>query len=514
MKKFLLIALLICIKQINAQTYVAIPDSNFVHYLKTIVPTAFKGDSLNTSSTLVTTTTDSISVSSYSITNLSGIQYFTSLTYLECGTNSLTTLPALPNTLTYLDCSYNFLDSLPVLPNSLNTLNCNSNKLHTINTFPNSLTSLSCSTNSLTSLPVLPSTLTYLNCFNNSLTNLPTLPNSLKTLNCAGNSLTNLPGLPNSLNTLQCNENSLTNLPTIPNSLVYLYCFNNSLTSLPTLPDSLQHLLCYYNQLTSLPTLPNTLTYLLCSYNNIACFPTFPNSIGSFDIQPNPYNCLPNYITVMTGNSYTATPLCGIGNTNGCPVVSSCTASVSYTLTPNAAPHTWDAYPTYSSNITKATWYWGDGDSTIGLYPSHTYSVAGSYNICVVAIDINNCSATSCQNDSVYRLANSSTYSSMVYLNVKQGAAGIEQFANTKEQVSIYPNPNNGSFIIETNSTTKQSMQVYDINGKMVLSQSLTPALSKGEGVSIDASSLNEGVYNISLIGTEGVINKRLVIVR
>ena len=123
MKKFLLIALLICIKQINAQTYVAIPDSNFVHYLKTIVPTAFKGDSLNTSSTLVTTTTDSISVSSYSITNLSGIQYFTSLTYLECGTNSLTTLPALPNTLTYLDCSYNFLDSLPVLPNSLNTFN-------------------------------------------------------------------------------------------------------------------------------------------------------------------------------------------------------------------------------------------------------------------------------------------------------------------------------------------------------------------------------------------------------
>ncbi len=35
--------------KVNAQTFVAIPDSNFVHYLKTIIPTAFKGDSLNTS---------------------------------------------------------------------------------------------------------------------------------------------------------------------------------------------------------------------------------------------------------------------------------------------------------------------------------------------------------------------------------------------------------------------------------------------------------------------------------
>jgi hypothetical protein len=48
----------------------------------------------------------------------------------------------------------------------------------------------------------------------------------------------------------------------------------------------------------------------------------------------------------------------------------------------------------------------------------------------------------------------------------------------------------------------------------MVLSQSLTPTLSKGEGVVIDASSLSEGIYNVSITSGEGVLNKRVVVVK
>src|ERR1039457_1899398 len=82
-------------KQAKGQTpYVAIPDSNFVHYLKTIVPTAFKGDSLNKNSTLVTTTTKAINAQNLSISNLNGIQYFSSLDTLRCWMNNLTSLPA------------------------------------------------------------------------------------------------------------------------------------------------------------------------------------------------------------------------------------------------------------------------------------------------------------------------------------------------------------------------------------------------------------------------------------
>ena len=93
-------------------------------------------------------------------------------------------------------------------------------------------------------------------------------------------------------------------------------------------------------------------------------------------------------------------------------------------------------------------------------------------------------------------------------LSVTNCSADIEQVTNNKEQVNIYPNPNNGSFVIEPSSATKQTMQVYDVNGKMVLSQAINGKTN------IDATSLSEGVYNISLQSNEGVVNKRLVIVR
>ena len=273
-----ILGLMFCLNA-EAQTYVAIPDSNFVHYLKTIVPSAFKGDSLNKTSTLVTTYTQTINCGNRSIANLSGIQHFTSLTHLTCANNSLTSLPTLPNSITYLDCDNNSLINLPALPNSL----------------------------------------TYMDCNTNQLTNLPTIPNSLTSLSCASNSLTSLPSLPSSLTSLSCGTNSLISLPTLPNSLTFLDCSQNSLTSLPTIPNLLTQLVCSTNSLTTLPALPNSLQTLYCYYNNISCFPTFPDSIVNLLKDPNPYNCFPNYIAVMGSDTVTI-PLCAVGNTNDCPV--------------------------------------------------------------------------------------------------------------------------------------------------------------------------------------------------
>ena len=84
---------------------------------------------------------------------------------------------------------------------------------------------------------------------------------------------------------------------------------------------------------------------------------------------------------------------------------------------------------------------------------------------------------------------------------------GIQEIISSNK-LSIYPNPNNGSFVIEPKAATKQTVMVYDVTGKMVLSQTINGKTS------IDASSLNEGVYNISIISSKGVINKRFVIVK
>jgi hypothetical protein len=84
--------------------------------------------------------------------------------------------------------------------------------------------------------------------------------------------------------------------------------------------------------------------------------------------------------------------------------------------------------------------------------------------------------------------------------------AGVQQI--TAGSVRIYPNPNNGTFVIEPSSGERQVVQVMDINGKVVLSQSV-------EGkTTIDAASLNGGVYSVSLQGTERSLSQRLVIVK
>jgi hypothetical protein len=84
----------------------------------------------------------------------------------------------------------------------------------------------------------------------------------------------------------------------------------------------------------------------------------------------------------------------------------------------------------------------------------------------------------------------------------------MKYITNGNEQVSIYPNPANKSFTIQLNNTDKQTLQVFDVNGKMVLNQPISGKTN------VDATNLSEGVYNISLINSSGVVNKRLVIVR
>ncbi len=394
-KLFALLIVFVCLNT-KAQTWVTIPDANFAHYLDSIIPAAMNGNQMNTSSTLVTTTIQSIDVYNKNISNLNGIQYFTSLIHLFCSNNSLTSLPILPSSITELNCSQNSLTTLPALPNSL--------------------TWFACGSNSLTSLPTLPNSLTWLYCNDNHIANLPPIPHSLIVLNCALNALTSFPTLPNSLHDLSCDLNYFTSqtLSTLPDSLRVLSCSDCNLISLPAFPNSFTYLNCSSNSLTTLPTLPNSLSYLDCTFNNIACFPNFPNSITTFSINNNPFNCLPNYITAMAGTSYTATSLCAAGNTNGCAV-----------------------------------------------------------------------------------------------------ATGINQLIANNNMISIYPNPCNGIFHVTVSNEQLTEIKIYDVTGKLVLSKSLTPALSKGEGVmTVDASSLSEGVYNVSLTSSEGSLNKRIVIIK
>jgi len=83
--------------------------------------------------------------------------------------------------------------------------------------------------------------------------------------------------------------------------------------------------------------------------------------------------------------------------------------------------------------------------------------------------------------------------------------------------VSMYPNPSNGIFVVETNASVTQNIQVYDINGRTVFNQQISGISNPFidiNSTTIDLNSLSSGVYNISFTSSVSVINKRLVIVR
>ena len=181
----------------------------------------------------------SLNIEDKSLTDISGIEYFTQLTSLYCGNNQLTALPVEKLTqLTKLSCFGNQLTALPV------------EKL-------TQLTSLSCGDNQLTALPVEKLTkLTELSCSYNQLTALPVEKlTKLTELSCSYNQLTELPvGNLTELTDLNCGTNLLTELD-IENltQLENLYCYNNQLTSLPVGKlNNLNVLNCHDNRLTEL----------------------------------------------------------------------------------------------------------------------------------------------------------------------------------------------------------------------------------------------------------------------
>jgi sugar lactone lactonase YvrE len=86
--------------------------------------------------------------------------------------------------------------------------------------------------------------------------------------------------------------------------------------------------------------------------------------------------------------------------------------------------------------------------------------------------------------------------------------AAIPTYNTQNSTFKIYPNPSSTNFVIEPSSTDKQTLQVFDVNGKLVLTQTINGKTN------IDVSTLAEGVYNLSVQNPSAVINKRLVIVR
>ena len=150
-----------------------IPDNNFEQKLINLGYDGFLDDSVITAQIKIIINLD---ISNSNISDLSGIEDFTNLEYLDCGYNQLTTLDVSQSpALTYLNCSTNVMTSLNISQSpALEYLECGFNELTSLDVSQSSaLSSLSCWENQLTNLDVSQNTsLTELYCAMNQLTSL------------------------------------------------------------------------------------------------------------------------------------------------------------------------------------------------------------------------------------------------------------------------------------------------------------------------------------------------------
>ena len=218
-----------------------------------------------------------INVNDKNVGNLKGIEFFKSLTYLDCSGNLLDSLDVSSNkALTTLYCSGNLLSSLDVSgATALTNLWCSGNLLSSLDVSSNkALISLSCEENLLNSLNVSGATaLTNLGCANNQLSSLDVSSNKVLTsLSCEENLLNSLNvSRATALTTLSCQGNLLSSLDASNNkALTTLYCANNQLNSLDVSgATALTELACANNQLSSLDVSSSKALTTLSCYGNL-----------------------------------------------------------------------------------------------------------------------------------------------------------------------------------------------------------------------------------------------------
>jgi Leucine-rich repeat (LRR) protein len=190
------ILILLCLPLMTLGQNVNIPDANFKAYLVWNTAINTNGDT-EIQVSEANSFGGTIYCDNMGISDLTGIEDFTNLEYLDCSYNLLTSIGLSQNTaLTELSCSENYLTSLDVSQNIvLNNLFCRGNQLTSLDVSgATALTELYCSDNQLTSLDVSQNTaLTELTCSYNQLTSLDVSNNTaLTALWCTYNQLTSL----------------------------------------------------------------------------------------------------------------------------------------------------------------------------------------------------------------------------------------------------------------------------------------------------------------------------------
>jgi len=194
--------------------------------------------------------------------------------------------------------------------------------------------------------------------------------------------------------------------------------------------------------------------------------------------------------TDSTGCSYTSCQYVYAGNSLLC--------SANFYLIPDSiTPHLYYAVNmAYGTPPLTYVWSWGDGTSSTGAFPSHTYANAGFYTICLTITDSTGCTSTFCDSSYIQKSTNT-----MVTINVVAPTTSISEL-NPDNSFKVYPNPAQHSITID-NLSADASIDIFDMSGRNVLAVHGTKT--------INISNLTNGIYCVRISGKSGIAVKRFI---
>lgn len=181
----------------------------------------------------------------------------------------------------------------------------------------------------------------------------------------------------------------------------------------------------------------------------------------------------------------TATTAYTVVGTNS---VTSCAGSAVLTITVNPTP-------TISvSNVTVCS----GSSATLSPSGASTYSYSGGSSIvspsATTVYTINGASAAGCQ-------ANAVTVTVIV-----SPCTGINEISDENNSLLVYPNPNNGSFIVDAGNFKITSIKISDAAGKLIKTMVINDFKH-----TIDINTLSNGVYFIKTETEIGIKNIKII---
>jgi len=141
-------------------------------------------------------------------------------------------------------------------------------------------------------------------------------------------------------------------------------------------------------------------------------------------------------------------------------------------------------------------WNFGDGNTSTLQNPSHTYTTAGPFYLCLTIDDGNGCVDMYC--DSIGK--NGVIFNKSGGFTINVITTGIDNI-NLNSEINIFPNPTSSQLTIDTEQNISE-VKIIDITGKMIM-------ITKEN--TINVANLSDGIYFIQLTTDNRTITKKFV---